>query len=255
MNTPTIKTIEELKAELAAAEKKLYEEKQELARQEREAKYEAERIEREAAEKKAMLAFENVAKAIVAELIAVGFTKATYTLPESGKFPNIHCTPDEKYVAWDVFFETSYNRDTWRSRETGTKVVVGLYGDANRYPKLKDGGYNYKKIAATAWDKYQTHLAKQKRENVQLTNQKSNEARIKRLVTQFGKPAYQGSDRNEIKNVKVSHYIWHEGCRNGRAFYRSDNNLMLAVDHITEENAAKLIQFMLDNGMINNEEK
>lgn len=257
MNTPTTQSIEELKAQLAAAEQKLYEEKQELARKEREAKYEAERIAREAAEAKAMLMWEDAAKQIVAELKAVGFTNANYTLPKSGKYPTIHCFAADNYEAWQVVFDTSYSGgSSFHSRATGTSIKVGQFGEANRYPQLKAGGFNYKKIAATAWDKYQTELAKKKRVNTEQENQKSNEARIKRLVTQFGVPAYKGADYNQIKNVSLHHYTFHSSDRGRSSYtYRTDNNLKLHIDSITEENAAKVIQFMLDNGMINNEEK
>lgn len=253
MNT---QSIEELRAQLAAAEQKLYEEKQELLRKEREAKYEAERIARAEAEAKAMLAWEAVAKEIVKELKAVGFINANYILPPSGKYPTIRCFAADNYEAWQVAFDTTYSRDKWSSRGTGTIIKVGQYGEANRYPQLKDGGFSYKKIAATAWDKYQTELAKKKRANTEEENKTANKAHISRLVNQFGKPAYKGADYNQIKGVSITSETYHSNGRGHNSFsYRTDNDLMLKVDHITEENAAKLIQFMLDNGMINNEEK
>jgi hypothetical protein len=247
----TSKLIEELKAELAIAEQKLYEEKQAVLKAEREAEYAAKEAackEREATE---MFKWETVAKEIVIELKKVGFTEATYSLPDSGRFPNVYCFPDDKYVAWGINFEVSYNRDSWRARENGVVVMVGQYGEKNRYPQSKTGGFNYSKIATTAWDKYQTSIAKQKRANTAEENKTSNEARITRLNNQFGKPVYEGADRKEIKNVSIHHYtFYNRGTHGGECTYRQDNNLKLHVDSITEENAAKLIQFMLDNGMI-----
>lgn len=250
----TLKSIEELKAELAAAEQKLYLEKQTLLEEERKAKREAERIEREAAEAKAMLGWEKVAKEIVKALVAVGFTKASYDMAGGGMYPTIKCFPNDFWAKWDVRFESTYARSY---SGTETKVLVGQYGETSRYPRLKTGGFNYDKIAKTAWEKYEAAVATQKRESEKLTAQQSNEARIKRLVGKFGVKPYASADYRTIDNVKVSHYTYHNrgNNRGGDYSYRSDNSLIFTVDSITEENAAKLLEFMVANGMIKTEEK
>lgn len=245
----TTKTIEELKAELAAAEQKLYEEKQELLRKEREAKYEAERIEQEKRDAATLQAFLAIAEQIVDELKAVGFTKASYKA-NGGKYPKIICNPnDSNYESWNVAFEDSYRSEYPRGYEV--KVVVGRYDACHRYPKIKAGGFSYKKIAATAWEKYQDAIAQQKRANTEEENKTSNEARITRLTKKFGKPNYEGSKTYYIDNVSVSHYTYHSGNGHGGTYsYRTDNDLMLDVKHLTEEQAALLIQFMVDNGIV-----
>lgn len=245
----TLKSIEDLKAELAIAEQKLYEEKQAVLKAEREEKYRLEKIAQEVKDKEAMLKWEAVAKEIVKELKAVGFSNANYIMEDKGEYPAIRCFAADNYSAWRVEFDTSYSSNYGRAGVT--QIKVGQYGEANRYPQLKAGGFNYKKIAATAWDKYQTALAKKKRANTEEENKAANEARITRLKNQFGKKPYDSATHKEIDNVKVSYYTHYDGDRNrgGHYTYRTDDNLMLSIDSISEEQAAKLIQFMIENGM------
>lgn len=252
MNT---QSIEELKAALALAEQKLYEEKQAIAKAEREEKNRIEEEARKIAEAKAKLTWETTAKAIVAELKAVGFTNANCIMGDAGKYPAIRCFAADNYAAWQVSFEEAYTGDYGR-RGYETKIKVGQYGEAHTYPQLKAGGFNYKKIAATAWEKYQTAMAKRKRANTEEENKASNKARIDRLVAEFGTPAYKGADYKNISNMIVTSETYHSDGRGHNSYsYRSDNDLMLKVNHISEEKAAQLIQFMIDNGMISIEEK
>lgn len=256
------KAAEDAQAALRAAEQQAYELERAAKEEKRKVQLELERQEQAIKDAAAMLEWEKVAKLLVTELVAVGFTKASYSMPTTGRYPSIVCIPNESYSTWHVKFEEVYSRSRGFGRFSAreTKIVVGSWDAAHRYPALKAGGFNYKKIAATAWEMYQVYLAKKKRENTQEENKKLNEERINRLNNQFGKPAYKGSARWEIKNVKLSHYTFYSqtgrgGGGGGSYTYRTDNNLMLHIDSITEENAAKLIQFMLDNGMIQSEEK
>lgn len=247
--TTTPQSIEELKLALAAAEQKLYEEKRAIAQAEREMKWKLEEDARKAAEAKAMLAWETTAKAIVAALKKVGFANPTYVMSDSGKYPKILCFSSDSYPAWNVAFEECYRGGYNSARET--KIKVGQYGESRTYPQLKAGGFNYEKIAATAWEKYQDALAKRKRANTEKNNQATNKRRIASLTDQFGELAYTGADYKNIPNVKLSDYTFHSDGRGHSSYsYRSDNDLMLDITHINEEDAAKLLQFMKENGML-----
>ena len=255
-------SIEELKAALQAKEDALAEERRQVAEQEREIKRAAEKAQREAEEAARKLTYEETAKAIVTALKEVGFKNALYSMENSGEFPIVKAFASAgQWDAWSIKFEKVYGSHShyFHSSSFDVKVIVGDYGHKHSFPVLKAGGYNYAKIAKAAFDAYQAGNIEAKRQAVVANNQKSNEVRIANLKETLGKPAYKGSTTINIPNVSLHHYNFYNGGGRGgqhsEYHYRTDNDLMLHIEHITEENAAKLIKFMIANGMTNTETK
>lgn len=254
MSTTTLEevTIEELKAAIVLKEEALREEKRAIVEKERQERQRIEDEARAVAEAKHRLVWETAAKAIIEELKIVGFSAASYIIGDNGKYPKITCIPGDSYPAWIVSFEEVWEGGHHSARTT--KIKVGQYGSGHTYPQLKAGGFNYKKIAATAWELYQDALVKQKRANTEKNNEESNKARISRLTNTFGELAYKGADYKNIPNVKINYYTFHNGGNRGGHHasytYRSDNDLMLDITHISEEDAEKVLRFMKENGML-----
>lgn len=253
MTTLNELTIEEIKAALKEKEDALAEERRQIAEQEREIKRAAEEEIRKAEAAKRKLTYEVYAKAIVTALVDVGFKNASYDMKANDEFPVIKAFPNaESWSPWSIHFDKVYGSSSrfYSHSSFSIKIIVGDYGNKHSFPVLKAGGYNYTKIAKTVWDACETGKAEAKRKAAIVNNEKSNEARIARLNDKFGKSPYKEATYKTVNNVKIIHYTFYNNHRGGEYTYRKDNDLMLHVDHITEENAEKLIKFMKDNGML-----
>lgn len=248
------KEIEERKAAIAAEEARLAEAKREADRIEREAREKIEEAKRKQARAEHRAKFMSDAKKIVKALKVQGFNKATIEEHEGAEFPTIlpqGVSGNGPIVAFDYIMDRS---SSWRSQRNGVKVQVGnTYQEGNkRFPQRKGGDFNYDGIAIAYKELLAMETAKVTRRQHEQVAEKSNEARVKRLQDTFGEKPYESSSYKSIHNVAIYHYntYGHVGERDYRMVERNDNDLILKVEHISEEEASKLLQFMKDNGML-----
>lgn len=249
------KEIEERQLAIAEEQKRLEEAQREARRIEEEKKEQEREKARRVQQQLHRNKFLGDAKKIVAALKAQGFAKAKVEDREGADFPVI-LPQGEGGVGPIVFFDYMMDRsERWHARSSGVKVQVGqTYVEGNkRFPQRKGGDFNYDGIAQAYKDLWDTEVARTNRRNHEKVASQSNEARVKRLTSKFGVKPYEKADYKSIPNVGIYHYTSHGTGKDFRTVERNDNDLVLKVEHISEENADKLLQFMKDNGMFDKE--
>lgn len=257
MNTKIDSTqseLEALKAEIAKKEQELLEAKREEARIAREKELE-ERIKKEHEAANANRAkYVPHAKKVIEALKAIGHNDAVIIEEDGSNFPAIHPNGNKEYKGITIKFEFIYSseRYSFRSHVKGVRIQVGNYYDEGnkKYPQRKDGTFNYEAIAKTYKDLIDARVQKA---NYELNKAKAianNKARVKRLEERFGKRPYENASYKRIHNVGIA---FQETSGHGRDFVvRSypDNFLKFVIRDISEENIAKLLEFMETEGML-----
>lgn len=187
--------MDRVQAELAAAQKALYE-------QEEKAKAEQRRKEQKAAFEKNVKTLEPIAQALVAALKAVGLKDAGYKNAvwseertwESNAMPSVWADKRDRHWGYQIVIEMVFSggRYSWsRGVFVGYRIAVGDKDSRNgtrvsRYSQAKDGSFNYAKIAEKVKERREytlnAELANAKREGMSARNQTI----VGRLAKRFG---------------------------------------------------------------------
>lgn len=196
MNTTTTKTIEELKAELAAAEAAVAAQE----RAEREAKAEAERAERRAAYEAAERA-EIAKKAEKLAPIAAALYAAGVIVQHNGTKIECSSTAVRSSASTRVSIEAEMRNSSRgfyaSSRATGRYIVV--VGDryinepAIRYPQRNDGSFNIAKIVETISGRLMCAKARAEREAAEASRLLSSEELAEELNAAHDTKLFTGS--------------------------------------------------------------
>lgn len=251
-------TIEELKKTIADAEalvaietEKIHAQKMEAARIEREAKYELERIAQREADQLHAEKFMTHANAIVAELIKLDFLDASVSMTDGNKFPTIHPRGEQVRSNVSLCFEVVYSGGSWHAHATGSKMVVGSYGESKTFPQKADGTFSYEKIAKAFAEKYEAKNAEARREANEKSAQAYNDAAVKTLINKFGTEAYKGANYKSLKNTSFSSAEYHSDNRgHGTSRVYGKDQIKVTIKNVSVEKAEKLLAFLKENDLL-----
>jgi len=258
----TTKSIEQIQQEVDQAQQKAREAEQAL----KVAKEEALKVERENAEKLAEAkrkeeheVFQDkwmpVAEKIAAELRKAGFAKAIATRMEytghSRSYPAIYPHGERTYGKLNIQFADVYGGSTYRRYICGTRIQVSKsYSDKKIYPQRKDGTFNIEKIVETASQYHSSLIAQEAAKKRTLDAQASNKERMVRLTDEFGVLPYEGASYKQLDNVSIFDYETFHNYGKGTEYrHRSDNDLILKIQHISEADAAAVLKFMAEHNI------
>jgi hypothetical protein len=141
--------LDELKAELAKAEEVVREQAREVKRQEEEAKRKVETAKRIAANQPKVDRLNQMAAMLMVQLEANGITGVTVQPSFVDEYGSVKM-PSFEGISYTVkpYFEVRYSQSgSWRPSANGYKVTVGEVGNKKTFLQLKDGSFNYAKIA------------------------------------------------------------------------------------------------------------
>lgn len=224
-----MKSLEELKAEALATqqalETKLAEQRQAIRDAEALVKQQKALAQLEIARKES----EVKAQALVSALQAAGYTDASYSFDEAGKWDEY---PVIKFTgcgyATEVKFEQVRTAIGFRYRTTGHKIVIGGYG-GKTFPQKKDGSFSYDKIAAAVREIHASRTAKAVQENKEHARHEANKIIKARVCMAFGLSEYTSA-------VVPAKYV--------------DNKVTVKLElTLDESQATQLLQAVRDMGL------
>lgn len=253
------KKIEEQKKELEALELKQAELKAEQEKQEREQREREEATRRREEQNKFRTRFEVYAQDVVDELKKQGFKNASWSSDVGKDFPTINPYGEKNdlgYKAPRIHFDKHFTSTYGYSRRGGSMIVrlvvdLGYEYKSRFYKQAKaDDSFNVEKAVKTFKEAYdivkpQTKAAKQSE-----IAKNNNAARIERLTDRFGDLPYPSASYKRINGVYIGAETTSGHGSNWRSYQRSDNDLIFKIEHISEENIDKLLNFMEKEGML-----
>lgn len=233
------KTVEQLKAELTAAQEAVAaveraerEAKEEIARKEWEAKCEAEKL-AETTRRKVVL------DRVIEELRTTN-PEASY---ESGRILGV----------WVAIDERRSHTSSWSSKPTGTySVVVGDYGDKKTFPPTKDG-HSYAKVAAEILSRVAAEIAAKKLAEEKLTKKKGATILAQELSRTLGLAESEYSSYEpRISGRKTVTYPIGGGRQEHKEYVPAEGKVYLRVGilELTPEQVLKLVPVLAEMGIV-----